>query len=133
MALGLLLILFMVMSIISVVGLLLLFLLKGERAQKIVFYFMALLGMFIAWMTATGYATNQIKEQMIYWLRKIKISLEKERRRRLPVLFFCGKICQVLSVEIFLWMKYNRINCKICVKSAGNSAVFFGCGRVYFC
>ena len=34
MALGLLLILFMVMSIISVVGLLLLFLLKGERAQK---------------------------------------------------------------------------------------------------
>ena len=65
MALGLLLILFMVMSIISVVGLLLLFLLKGERAQKIVFYFMALLGMFIAWMT--GYATNQIKEQMISW------------------------------------------------------------------
>lgn len=48
------------------------------------------------------------------------------------MLFFCGKICQVLSVEIFLWMKYNRINCKICVKSAGNSAVFFGCGRVYF-
>ena len=64
MALGLLLILFMVMSIISVVGLLLLFLLK---AQKIVFYFMALLGMFIAWMTATSYATNQIKEQMISW------------------------------------------------------------------
>ena len=67
MALGLLLILFMVMSIISVVGLLLLFLLKGEKAQRIVFYFMALLGMFIAWMTATGYATNQIKEQMISW------------------------------------------------------------------
>ena len=67
MAFGLLLILFMVMRIISVVGLLLLFLLKGERAQKIVFYFMALLGMFIAWMTATGYATNQIKEQMISW------------------------------------------------------------------
>ena len=60
-------VLFMVMSIISVVGLLLLFLLKGERAQKIVFYFMALLGMFIAWMTATSYATNQIKEQMISW------------------------------------------------------------------
>lgn len=70
---------------------------------------------------------------IIYRLKKIKISLEKERRRRLPAPFFCGKICQVLSVEIFLWMKYNRINCKICVKSAGNSAVFFGCGRVYFC
>lgn len=67
MALGLLLILFMGMSIISVVGLLILFLLKGERAQKIVFYFMALLGMFIAWMTATSYPTNCIKEQMISW------------------------------------------------------------------
>ena len=42
MALGLLLILFMVMNIISVVGLLLLFLLKGERAQKISWGFGAL-------------------------------------------------------------------------------------------
>ena len=46
------------------------------------------------------------------------------------MLFFCGKICQVLSVEIFLWMKYNRINCKICVKSAGNSA---GCFSASIC
>ena len=67
MALGLLLILFMAMSIISVVGLLLLFLLKGETAQKVVFYFMALWGMFIAWMTATSYPTNYIKEQVISW------------------------------------------------------------------
>ena len=41
MALGLLLVLFMVMSIISVMGLVLLFLLKGEKGQKAVFYFMA--------------------------------------------------------------------------------------------
>ena len=27
------------------------------------------------------------------------------------MLFFCGKICQVLSVEIFLWMKYNTVLC----------------------
>lgn len=67
MALGLLLILFMVMSVVSVIGLVLLFLLKGERAQKAVFYCMAVWGMVIAWMTATGYATNQIKEQMISW------------------------------------------------------------------
>lgn len=143
MALGLLLILFMVMSIISVVGLLLLFLLKGEKAQKIVFYFMALLGMFIAWMTATSYATNQIKEQMISWgfgalavvavlvrlcgkskssiggkaagggicgawyggiiyrLRKIKISLEKEKRRRLPALFFAEKFVRCYRLKYF--------------------------------
>ena len=41
MALGLLLVLFMVMSFISVMGLVLLFLLKGEKGQKAVFYFMA--------------------------------------------------------------------------------------------
>ena len=63
MALGLLLVLFMVMSIISVMGLVLLFLLKGEKGQKAVFYFMAVWGMVIAWMTANSYPTNYIKEQ----------------------------------------------------------------------
>ena len=67
MALGLLLVLFMVMSIISVMGLVLLFLLKGEKGQKAVFYFMAVWGMVIAWMTANSYPTNYIKEQLIAW------------------------------------------------------------------
>ena len=67
MALGLLLVLFMVMSIISVMGLVLLFLLKGEKRQKAVFYFMAVWGMVIAWMTANSYPTNFIKEQLISW------------------------------------------------------------------
>ena len=67
MALGLLLVLFMVMSIISVMGLVLLFLIKGEKGQKAVFYFMAVWGMVIAWMTASSYPTNYIKEQMLSW------------------------------------------------------------------
>lgn len=67
MALGLLLVLFMVMSIISVIGLMLLFLLKGEKGQKAAFYFMAVWGMVIAWMTASSYPTNYIKEQLIVW------------------------------------------------------------------
>ena len=67
MALGMILILFMAMSIISVVGLVLLFLLKGEKAQKTVFYFMAVWGMLIAWMTATSYPTNYIRAQVISW------------------------------------------------------------------
>lgn len=67
MALGLLLVLFMGMSMISVIGLLLLFLLKGEKKQKIVFYFMAVWGMLIAWMTVNSYPTNFIKEQIISW------------------------------------------------------------------
>lgn len=68
MALGLLLVLFMIMSIISVIGLVLLFLLKGEKRQKAVFYFMAVWGMAIAWMTANSYPTNFIKEQLISWV-----------------------------------------------------------------
>ena len=67
MALGLLLVLFMVMSIISVMGLVFLFLMKGEKGQKAVFYFMAVWGMVIAWMTASSYPTNFIKEQMLSW------------------------------------------------------------------
>ena len=57
----------MVMTIISVMGLVLLFLLKGEKRQKPVFYFMAVWGMVIAWMTANSYPTNFIKEQLISW------------------------------------------------------------------
>lgn len=67
MALGLLLVLFMVMSIISVMGLVLLFLVKGKKGQKVVFYCMAVWGMVIAWMTASSYPTNFIKEQMLSW------------------------------------------------------------------
>ena len=67
MALGLLLVLFMVMSIISVMGLVLLFLVKGKKGQKVVFYCMAAWGMVIAWMTASSYPTNFIKEQMLSW------------------------------------------------------------------
>ena len=67
MALGLLLVLFMVMSIISVIGLVLLFLLRGEKQQKVVFYFMAIWGMVVAWMTANSYPTNFIKAQLISW------------------------------------------------------------------
>lgn len=41
---------------------------KGRKgAEGLCFTSWLLLGMFIAWMTATGYATNQIKEQMISW------------------------------------------------------------------
>lgn len=40
---------------------------KGRKGAEDCVLLHALLGMFIAWMTATGYATNQIKEQMISW------------------------------------------------------------------
>ena len=57
----------MVITIISVIGLVLLFLKKKKKRQKPVFYFMAVWGMVIAWMTANSYPTNFIKEQLISW------------------------------------------------------------------
>ncbi|MDD6435463.1 MAG: hypothetical protein PUF77_03615 [Clostridiales bacterium] len=67
MALGLLLVLFMVMSVISVIGTVLMFLLKENKWQKAVFYFMSVWGMVVAWMAADSYPTNFIRNQLIAW------------------------------------------------------------------
>lgn len=67
MALGLILYLFMGMSIVSVIGLILLFLWKGEKGRKAIFYFMSVWGMIIAWMTANSYPVNFVREQIISW------------------------------------------------------------------
>ena len=67
MALGLLMILFIVMSAVSVVGISLLYLMKSPRAQQVIFYIMAVWGMFIAAYGATGLPTNYTLERLITW------------------------------------------------------------------
>ena len=67
MALGLLMILFIVMSVISVVGISLLYLMKSPVARQVIFYIMAVGGMFIAVVTATGLPTNYTLERLITW------------------------------------------------------------------
>ena len=67
MALGLLMILFIVMSVISVVGISLLYLMKSPVARQVIFYIMAVWGMFIAVVSATGLPTNYTLERLITW------------------------------------------------------------------
>lgn len=58
---------FIGMSVISVLGILLMFLLKNESHKKTVFYFMAILGMIAAWMNATSIPRNLVGEQILAW------------------------------------------------------------------
>ena len=60
-------ILFIVMSVISVVGISLLYLMKSPVARQVIFYIMAVWGMFIAVVSATGLPTNYTLERLITW------------------------------------------------------------------
>lgn len=102
MALGLLLILFMVMSVVCVVGLVLMFLLKKEKGQKAAFYFMSVWGMVIAWMAATSYPTNFIKEQMIAWAfgALAVVALLIQICGRSPKTFLTAKVLTASSVVL---------------------------------
>ncbi|MGN0289761.1 MAG: hypothetical protein ACI4DQ_09125 [Lachnospiraceae bacterium] len=52
--LGALVILFVVMSVVSVIGILLMYLTKEEKVKKGIFYFLAVWGMMIAWINVKG-------------------------------------------------------------------------------
>ena len=52
--LGALVILFVVMSVVSVIGILLMYLTKEEKVKKGIFYFLAVWGMMIAWIKVKG-------------------------------------------------------------------------------
>ena len=67
MALGIYMILFVGMSVITVVGLSLLYLMKSHGARQVIFYIMAVWGMFIAAISATGLPTNYTLERLITW------------------------------------------------------------------
>ena len=67
MALGILFLMFVSMSVISVLGILLMFLLKEGGMKKGIFYFMAVWGMLISAWEATSLPTNYIAQQMIAW------------------------------------------------------------------
>ena len=67
MALGIYLIRFVGMSVITVVGLSLLYLMKSHGARQVIFYIMAVWGMFIAAISATGLPTNYTLERLITW------------------------------------------------------------------
>lgn len=67
MALGILLIMFIGMSVISILGLLLMYLIKNERAKTAVFYCMSVWGMAVAAISATSLPSNFTAEQLVAW------------------------------------------------------------------
>lgn len=67
MALGILMILFLGMSVFSVVGLSFLYLMKSPGARQVIFYIMAVWGMVIAVISATSLPTNYTLERLITW------------------------------------------------------------------
>lgn len=68
MALALLLIMFVVMAVIGGLGIAFMYLVKNEKAQNITFYIMAFFGMFISFISATGFPSNYTMSIVIAWL-----------------------------------------------------------------
>lgn len=67
--LGLLAIVFAAMSAVAVITIALLFIMKDERKKKYIVYFMAVLGMYIAWANAQSSPLPQfLGEAIIGWL-----------------------------------------------------------------
>lgn len=67
MALGMLVVLLVTITAISVIGLSLLYLMKGEKASRIVFYTMAIWGMAIAALTAGSLPINYTVDRLLAW------------------------------------------------------------------
>ena len=67
MALGILLIMFVSVSVISVLGVLIMFLSKSTKVKKAAFYAMSIWGMVLAVLSATSLPQNYIGEQVTAW------------------------------------------------------------------
>lgn len=67
MALGVLEIMFIVMSVVSAFGIAVLYLAKDPKLKNGVFYFLAIWGMGIAFINATRFPSNYLNSQLIAW------------------------------------------------------------------
>ena len=68
MALGYLLILSVFILVLSILGISLLFFLKNSKLKNVVFYFLVIWSILIAYLNATSLPTNYIVQQIIAWL-----------------------------------------------------------------
>lgn len=67
MAIGVLMITFITLSVLSGLSIAFLFLTKGPRLKQVLFYVVSLLGMLIAFVSATSFPVNNISGQFISW------------------------------------------------------------------
>ena len=63
-----LLIIFIALAVAVGLGVTFLFLAKNKKVQTVLFYFVAILGMIIAMMSATSYPSNYVIPQVIAWV-----------------------------------------------------------------
>lgn len=66
-SLGALLIMFVVMIVISFLGIIFLFLSKNKSLQNGIFFFLACWGMLLSWINATSGPSNYIGRQLFAW------------------------------------------------------------------
>ncbi|MGI5958517.1 MAG: hypothetical protein ACOX60_11760 [Massiliimalia sp.] len=68
MAIGILVLFFIGISVVSGLGLAFLYLVKNEQVKKVLFYVLAAWGMLISIVSATSLPSNWIGSQMVAWL-----------------------------------------------------------------
>lgn len=67
MALGILMIMTIGMGAFSILGLILLYLVKGDKASKVIFYIMAVWGLVVAVFSALSAPSNWMLTQVVSW------------------------------------------------------------------
>ncbi len=98
MALGVLVIFFVTMLVISGLGIALLYLLKNQMAKNILFYALAVWSMMIAILNATSLPSNFLFEQLFAWLLgflpiiAIIIKVKKPSKTMIPYLLVSSSI-----------------------------------------
>ncbi len=104
MALGYLLTLFIFILVVSVLGISLIFILKNQKIKNVLFYFLAIWSMFIAYLNATSLPTNYMVQQIIAWLFgfisiiAIIIKIKKTEETNIPYILVTISIL----LEIFM-------------------------------
>lgn len=68
MAIGMIMLLFVGMSVVSILGVLLLFLAKSAKVKRAVFYGMSVWGMAVAVFSAVSLPTNWTEQQIVAWM-----------------------------------------------------------------
>lgn len=108
MALAILAIVFIVMTVVSGLGITFLYLLKNQRIKNGLFYFLTVWGMGIAYMNVTRLPTNNLGEQLIGWtfgflaVAGIVIRIMKPEKTNLAQLLVTASIlCSMIHLFLF--------------------------------
>ncbi|EOU1682416.1 hypothetical protein QTH11_02130 [Clostridium perfringens] len=100
MALGYLLIFFVFILVISILGISLLFFLKNRKIKNVLFYFLAVWSILIAYLNASSLPTNYLGQQIMAWLFgsisiiAIIINLKKTGETNIPYI--------LVTISVFL-------------------------------